>query len=377
MSDTLELIRELIARSSVTPNDAGCQHLLSERLARFGFNVEPMPRGEVANLWLRRGTKPPLFVFAGHTDVVPPGPLEKWHSPPFEPTVRDGTLFGRGAADMKGGVAAMVTACEAFVSAHPDHVGSLALLITSDEEGPSIDGTAHVVQTLEARGEKIDWCLIGEPSSEHELGDVIKHGRRGSLTAFMRVHGHQGHVAHPHKADNPIHRFAPALDALLSTRWNQGNADFPPTSFQVSNITAGTGADNVIPGELDVIFNFRFSTAVTHEALKQRVEALLDEHGLNYGIRWHLSGRPFLTREGELVAACRYAIKEIAGVETKLSTAGGTSDGRFIAPTGAQVVELGVLNASIHKVDEHVRIADLDKLSRIYAAILARLLAGT
>ncbi|MGH8501070.1 MAG: succinyl-diaminopimelate desuccinylase [Gammaproteobacteria bacterium] len=374
MSDTLDLLKTLIARPSVTPDDAGCQEIIGERLAKFGFKAEPMPSGEVSNLWLRRGTERPLFVFAGHTDVVPPGPLEQWQSPPFAPTVRDGRLYGRGAADMKGGVAAMVTACEAFVTGHPNHKGSIALLITSDEEGPAVEGTKHVIDTLERRGEKIDWCLVGEPSSEERLGDTIKNGRRGSLNGRLRVHGSQGHVAHPHHADNPVHRFAPVLAALLDTEWDRGNEHFPPTGFQVSNINAGTGADNVIPGALDVIFNFRFSTAVTQAQLQQRVEALLDAHDLRYDLKWHLSGQPFLNPSGELVAAAREAIREVDGLETTLSTGGGTSDGRFIAPTGAQVIELGPANASVHKIDEHVRVADLEVLSEIYTRLLSTLL---
>ncbi|MGI8739357.1 MAG: succinyl-diaminopimelate desuccinylase [Gammaproteobacteria bacterium] len=374
MSMTLDLATQLIARSSVTPDDAGCQRIIGERLANLGFKAEPMPAGVVSNLWLRRGTERPLFVFAGHTDVVPSGPVEQWRSPPFEPTVRDGNLYGRGAADMKGGVAAMVTACEAFVTEHPNHKGSIALLITSDEEGPALEGTKHVIDTLERRGEKIDWCLVAEPSSDQLLGDTIKYGRRGSLTGELRIHGIQGHVAHPHRADNPVHRFAPALAALVQTEWDRGNEHFPPTSFQISNINAGTGADNVIPGALDVIFNFRFSTAVTQAELEQRVEALLDAHDLRFDLEWTLSGEPFLTECGELVAVTRNAIREVTGLETKLSTAGGTSDGRFIAPTGAQVIELGPGNASIHKIDEHVRVADLETLSRIYALILTRLL---
>lgn len=374
MSEALDLLKALIARRSVTPDDAGCQQLIGERLERLGFAAEPMPSGDVSNLWLRRGGERPLFAFAGHTDVVPPGPLEKWRNPPFEPTARDGNLYGRGAADMKGGVAAMVTACEAFVSEHPNHKGSIALLITSDEEGPATEGTKHVIDTLKQRGEKIDWCLVGEPSSEERLGDTIKNGRRGSLTGRLRVHGSQGHVAHPHRADNPVHRFAPVLAELTQTEWDRGNGYFPPTGFQISNINAGTGADNVIPGELYVIFNFRFSTAVTQEQLKQRVEALLGAHGVRYDLNWVLSGQPFLNPSGELVAATRDAIREITGLETKLSTAGGTSDGRFIAPTGAQVIELGPVNASIHKIDEHVRVPDLEALSRIYTKILAGLL---
>ncbi len=374
MLAVLDLACQLIARRSVTPNDAGCQTLLSERLVTLGFTAEYMPSGGVTNLWLRRGTKAPLFVFAGHTDVVPPGPLEKWHSLPFEPTVRDGYLYGRGAADMKGSIAAMVTACENFVTTHPEHEGSIALLITSDEEGPAVAGTRHVVETLERRGEKIDWCLVGEPSSEEQLGDVIKNGRRGSLSCLLRVHGIQGHVAYPQWADNPVHRFAPVLNALATREWDQGNAHFPPTTFQISNIYAGTGADNVIPGELDVMFNFRYSTAVTADELKNHVQAMLNQAGLRYDIDWLLSGEPFLTVEGELVAACKAAIREVTGLKTRLSTAGGTSDGRFIAPTGAQVIELGPVNASIHKVDEHVGIADLETLAEIYASALEKLL---
>jgi len=374
MSDTLDLLTALVARHSLTPDDAGCQDVLIERLAKFGFEAERMPSGDVSNLWLRRGQARPLFAFAGHTDVVPTGPLEQWRSPPFEPAVRDGNLYGRGAADMKGGVAAMVTACESFVTEYPNHKGSIALLITSDEEGRAVEGTKLVIDTLERRGEKIDFCLVAEPSSDELLGDTIKYGRRGSLTGVLRVHGIQGHVAHPHRADNPVHRFAPVLAALVQTEWNCGNEHFPPTSFQVSNINAGTGADNVIPGELDIIFNFRFSTAVTQSELEQKVEALLDTHALRYDLEWTLSGEPFVTESGELVAATRAAIREITGLETKLSTAGGTSDGRFIAPTGAQVIELGPINASIHKIDEHVRVADLDTLSRVYVDVLARLL---
>jgi succinyl-diaminopimelate desuccinylase len=374
ISETVTLCCQLIARPSLTPDDAGCQALISERLAKFGFMVEAMPGERVSNLWLRRGSERPLFVFAGHTDVVPTGPLEKWCSPPFEPTLREGKLYGRGAADMKGGLAAIVTACEAFVMMRPDHKGSLALLITSDEEGPSIEGTAHVIRSLEKRGEQIDWCLVAEPSSDEQAGDVIKNGRRGSLDGVLRIHGHQGHVAHPHRANNPIHRFAPALAALVNLEWDRGSADFPPTTFQISNIIAGTGANNVIPGELDIMFNFRYSTAVTQEELKERVRAVLDAQDLHYDIGWKLSGQPFLTAEGELIAACKTAIHEVTGFETRLSTAGGTSDGRFIAPTGAQVVELGPVNASIHKIDEYVRAADLDVLSNIYTKILVRLL---
>jgi len=376
MSETLKLARALIERPSVTPEDAGCQPLLGERLKAIGFNLEPMRFDEVDNLWARRGDKGPLLVFAGHTDVVPTGPEEAWQSPPFSPIERDGQLYGRGAADMKSSIAAMLTACERFIGQHPDHKGSIAFLITSDEEGPSINGTVRVIETLEQRHEKIDWCLVGEPSSTDRVGDVIKNGRRGSLGAILTVRGKQGHVAYPHLAKNPVHLFVPALRELVSIEWDQGNDHFPPTTFQISNIHAGTGANNVIPGELEVQFNFRFSTEVTDAGLRQRVETILDKHGLDYGIDWTLSGQPFLTPEGELVTATRQAIESVAGYPTQLSTAGGTSDGRFIAPTGAQVLELGPLNATIHQIDEHTDIAELDTLSAIYEQILVNLLVS-
>lgn len=374
MSNTLDLARELIRRRSVTPEDAGCQRVIAERLAPLGFQAHHLRFGEVDNLWLRRGTEGPVLAFAGHTDVVPPGPLEKWTSDPFTPEIRDGLLYGRGAADMKSSIAAFVTACETFLHDHPDHGGSVALLITSDEEGPSVDGTVRVVEWLEGRNEKIDWCLVGEPSSSEHLGDVIKNGRRGSLSGRLLVRGQQGHVAYPQLADNPVHRALPALAELAAIEWDQGNEHFPPTSLQISNIHAGTGAENVIPGELEVMFNLRFSTEQTEEGIRHRVRAALDAHGLDCHLDWRLSGHPFLTPEGALVAAARAAIAEISGRDAALSTGGGTSDGRFIAPTGAQVVELGPVNASIHKIDEHVRVEDLDTLSRIYAGILRRLL---
>ena len=375
MSETLDLAIDLIARPSVTPEDAGCQHLMMKRLAAAGFVNEPLRFGEVDNLWSRRGTQGPLFCFAGHTDVVPPGPREEWHSDPFVPEVRDGLLYGRGAADMKGSLAAMVTAVERFVARHPGHRGSIAFLITSDEEGPAVDGTVKVVETLQARGERIDWCLVGEPSSTERVGDVVKNGRRGSLGARLVVHGVQGHVAYPHLARNPVHQALPALAELAATEWDRGNTFFPPTTFQISNIRAGTGATNVIPGDLEVLFNFRYSTETDDAQLRQRVETVLDAHGLDYAIEWTLSGHPFLTAEGELVEATRAAIREIAGIDTELSTAGGTSDGRFIAPTGAQVLELGPVNATIHKVNECVSVADLDTLSATYERLLERLLA--
>jgi len=375
-SETFALTCDLISRQSVTPEDAGCQAMMAERLKALGFKIEGMPFEEVTNFWARRGTEGPVLCFAGHTDVVPTGPVEKWSSPPFEPTLKDGMLYGRGAADMKGSIAAFMTALDRFVKAHPDHKGSIALLITSDEEGPYINGTTRVIDTLEARNEKITWAIVGEPSSTTLVGDVIKNGRRGSLGATMRVKGVQGHVAYPHLVRNPIHELAPALAELAATEWDQGNDFFPPTSFQVSNINAGTGATNVVPGEVEVLFNFRFSTEVTDSELRSRVEAILAKHNVEYEIKWNLSGQPFLTAEGDLVDAARSAIQEVTGRETELSTSGGTSDGRFIAPTGAQVVELGPVNATIHKIDECVKAEDLDTLSTIYEQMLIKLLAN-
>ena len=375
MSNTRDLAHELIRRRSITPEDAGCQPLLTERLSALGFKAEPMRFGEVDNLWARRGSEGPLFCFAGHTDVVPTGPVERWESDPFVPTERDGMLYGRGAADMKGSIAAFVTATERFIAAHPDHKGSIALLITSDEEGPAVDGTVKVIETLEARQEKIDWCLVGEPTATARLGDVVKNGRRGSLNGRLVVHGTQGHIAYPHLAANPLHLFAPALAELTTIEWDQGNAFFPPTSFQISNIHAGTGVTNVIPGDLEVVFNFRFSTEVTHQQLRERVEGVLQHHQLDYDLEWSLSGEPFLTSRGKLLDAALEAIRETTGEEPDVNTAGGTSDGRFIAPTGAQVLELGPLNATIHKVNECVSVEDLDTLSTIYERILERLLA--
>lgn len=380
MSPTTELAIELIRRPSVTPADAGCQDLIAERLAAVGFAVEPMPFGEVTNLWARRGTDAPLFCFAGHTDVVPPGPLERWSSDPFKPQVRDGLLYGRGAADMKGAVAAMVTAAERFVAGCPDHQGSIAFLLTSDEEGPAVDGTRRVIEALAARGERIDWCLVGEPSCQQRLGDTVKNGRRGSLNGHLTVLGKQGHVAYPQRADNPVHRLAPALAALCAEVWDAGSEHFPPTSFQVSNIQAGAGAENVIPDRAEVLFNLRFSTALTPALIQQRVHDLLAGHGLregaHYQLDWRLSGRPFLTEPGTLVAATRAAIRDVTGLETELSTSGGTSDGRFIAPTGAQVIEFGPLNETIHRIDECVAVADLERLTEVYAGVLAGLLGG-
>jgi succinyl-diaminopimelate desuccinylase len=374
-SPTLSLAKELIARSSITPEDAGCQQLLAGRLQKLGFHTEHLRFGKVDNLWARRGDKAPLFVFAGHTDVVPTGPLAQWRSNPFEPTVRDGRLYGRGAADMKGSLAAMVVATEEFLQQHPRHRGSIGFLLTSDEEGPALDGTVKVIEHLRSRGERIDWCLVGEPTCTDNVGDTIKNGRRGSLSGVLTVYGQQGHVAYPHLADNPVHRAAPALAELSATQWDRGNEHFPPTTFQISNIHAGTGADNVIPGELKVHFNFRYSTAVTHTGLQQCVESLLKKYQLKYRLDWTLSGKPFLTSKGELIDAVTRAIREEAGIETELSTAGGTSDGRFIAPTGAQVVELGPVNATIHKIDECVTVEELERLTAIYSRTLENLLS--
>ena len=360
MSDTLELALDLIRRASVSPKDAGCQALMMQRLAAQGFCTEPLPFGDVENFWARRGSVGPVFCFAGHTDVVPPGPLDRWRSDPFQPAIRDGFLYGRGAADMKGSLAAMVTASERFVARHPNHKGSITFLITSDEEGPAVNGTVKVIEKLQARSETIDWCLVGEPSSTSRVGDVVKNGRRGSLGGVLVVHGVQGHVAYPHLARNPIHAAVPALSELTATEWDQGNEFFPKTTLQISNIHAGTGATNVIPGTCEVGFNFRYSTQIDAES--------------DYAITWNLSGLPFLTPGGALIEAAEAAIQTVAGFTTQLSTAGGTSDGRFIAPTGAQVLELGPCNATIHQVNECVSVEDLDTLSAMYEQILVQLL---
>jgi succinyl-diaminopimelate desuccinylase len=373
MSATLELTKDLISRDSVTPEDKGCQQLLAARLSAIGFEIEHLRFGDTDNLWARRGQSGRLFAFAGHTDVVPTGPIEKWSSDPFKPEIRDGMLYGRGAADMKGSIAAFVTACERFVSENPEHDGSIAFLITSDEEGPATGGTVKVIETLEARNEKIDWCLVGEPSSTSKVGDIVKNGRRGSLNGRLTIKGKQGHIAYPHLANNPIHLAVPALTELCSIEWDQGNEDFPPTSFQISNINAGTGVTNIIPGTTDVIFNFRYSTEVTHEELQSGVETILEKHGLDYDLKWELSGKPFRTASGALVEAVKTAIKSTTGYNTELSTSGGTSDGRFIAPTGAQVVELGPINDTIHQINECVAVADLDTLSDIYEKVLSHL----
>lgn len=376
MSSTLDLARQLIACPSVTPDDAGCQQILIDRLAAIGFEIERMPFGDVSNFWAQRGKGEPLFAFAGHTDVVPTGPLDAWDSDPFRPEVRDGRLYGRGAADMKGSLAAMVTACERFIAAHPEHRGAIGFLITSDEEGPSVDGTRRVVEELQRRGVRIDMCLVGEPTAERKVGDVIKNGRRGSLGGILTVRGIQGHIAYPHLADNPIHRLAPALAELCALRFDQGNEFFPPTSFQVSNINGGTGADNVIPGSVRVMFNFRYSTETNAATLRETVESVLRKHELNFELEWRHSGEPFLTAPGALVDAARGAVLEVTGTEAALSTSGGTSDGRFIAKMGGQVLELGPVNATIHKINECVDVAELDQLSAIYESVLRRLLAG-
>ncbi len=374
MKDVLAVTKDLINRRSVTPEDAGCQDMMKNWLAELGFNNETMVFEDTTNLWSRRGNDGPVFCFAGHTDVVPSGPESAWKTPPFSATEIDGVLYGRGAADMKGSLAAMLTATRQFVKDYPDHHGSIAFLITSDEEGPFINGTTRVIDTLEARNEKIKWCIVGEPSSTDTVGDVVKNGRRGSLTGDLIVKGIQGHVAYPHLAKNPVHDASPALAELANAHWDNGNDFFPPTSFQISNIHAGTGAGNVIPGELHVCFNFRFSTEVTDRELIKRVEEILARHNLDYEIKWTFNGQPFLTDKGDLVEAAQKAISSEMDFDTELSTAGGTSDGRFIAPTGAQVVELGPVNASIHKIDEHVRIQDLYHLERIYYRIMEHLL---
>lgn len=372
--DALEFTRELIARRSVTPEDDGCQDLIARRLSPLGFACEKVERDGVLNLWARRGTSRPLLCFAGHTDVVPPGPLDQWHSDPFTPIERDGRLFGRGAADMKSSIAAFVLAVEAFVAERPAHAGSIALLITSDEEGPSVDGTVRVVELLKQRGENLDYCIVGEPSSVDSLGDVIKNGRRGSLSGRLTIRGIQGHIAYPELVKNPIHAVAPALAELTQAKWDDGNAFFPPTTWQVSNVHAGTGATNVVPGKLEMDFNFRFSNASTEQELRERLEAVLRRHGLDYSLEWSLSGSPFLTQSGELVAAVKDAIRSTTGLEAELSTSGGTSDGRFIADICAQIVELGPVNSSVHKINEFVDLETLRQLPEIYLKVLRALL---
>lgn len=376
MSDSpvIALAKDLMSRPSVTPEDAGCQTVMIKRLQALGFIIETMVFEDTTNLWARRGTQAPLFVFAGHTDVVPSGPVNQWHTHPFEPTIIDGYLHGRGAADMKGSLACMIIAIERFIAENPNHSGSIALLITSDEEGPFINGTTRVIDTLEARNEKIDMCIVGEPSSTHSVGDIVKNGRRGSITGDLIVKGIQGHVAYPHLANNPIHKALPALAELATTHWDNGNDFFPPTSFQIPNVAAGTGASNVIPGQFNVQFNFRFSTELTDVDIKRRVHSILDAHDLDYDLKWTLSGHPFLTDSGTLVDAVVEAITEINHTPPQLLTTGGTSDGRFIACTGAQVVELGPVNATIHKVNECVKVSDLEKLTTMYQRILSNIL---
>jgi len=371
---TLALTRDLIACASVTPEDAGCQSLMMARLQQAGFAVEPLRFGEVDNFWATRGSSGPLLVFAGHTDVVPPGDTGQWESDPFIATEAVADLVGRGAADMKASLAAMVVACEHFVGAHPDHSGRIGFLITSDEEGPAKDGTIRVMETLEDRGEQIDWCVVGEPSSTRELGDLVKNGRRGSLNARLVIHGKQGHIAYPHLADNPIHRAMPTLNALVAEPWDQGNDFFDPTSLQISTIRAGQGVTNVIPGSVEVLFNLRFSTEVTADEIRERCEAILDQGGLTYDIEWSLSGEPFLTEPGALLNAVIDSIESTIGHVPEVSTGGGTSDGRFIAPSGAQVVEVGHVNATIHQINERVKLADIPQLTKIYEGILERLL---
>lgn len=375
MRDVVQTTFDLVSRESVTPKDQGCQVYMDAILGPLGFNNESMIFEDTTNMWSRKGTNKPVFCFAGHTDVVPTGPAERWKYPPFEPTIADGFIYGRGTADMKGSLAAMLCATERFVKDYPNHKGSIAYLITSDEEGPFINGTTRVIDTLEARNEKIDYCIVGEPSSTINTGDVIKNGRRGSLTGDLIVKGIQGHVAYPHLVKNPIHAVAPVLAELASTTWDQGNAFFPPTSFQVSNIHAGTGAGNVVPGAVEVCFNFRFSTEVTDQQLIDKVIAVLAKHDIDYDIAWTFNGQPFITERGTLVDAVVESIKEVTGIDTELSTAGGTSDGRFIAPTGAQVIELGPENATIHKVDERVNIENIKSLENVYYATLVRVLA--
>lgn len=374
MSEVLDLTRELIRRRSLTPDDAGCQALIGERLQCAGFTIENLNFGDVSNLWATHGSGDPVFVFLGHTDVVPTGPEGEWTSPPFEPSIRDGKLYGRGAADMKSGVAAMVIAAERFVAAHPHHRGTIGVLLTSDEEGPlNENGVRRGVGEFRRRDQRIDWCVVGEPSSAEKLGDIMRVGRRGSLSGSLIVHGMQGHVAYPDKVLNPIHLAAPALAELSVTRWDEGNAEFPPTSFQISNVHSGTGALNVVPGMLEAKFNFRFCTASTAQSLRERTEAILRQHGLDFELWWDLSGEPFLTQAGALRAVVENAIKDICGIAPRADTGGGTSDARFIAPLGAEVVEVGPVNASIHKIDEHIALDELERLPDLYAAIVSAL----
>ena len=370
MSATIELAKQLIARPSLTPDDAGCQEILIARLKQLNFHIEPLPFGDVKNIWARYGTQGPLLVFIGHTDVVPTGPLEQWIYPPFDPQIHDGMLYGRGSADMKSSIAAMIVACENFIKQNANFKGSIAFLITSDEEGASIDGTAKVVEVLKQRNEKVDWCLVGEPSSDQQLGDILKIGRRGSLSGKLIIYGKQGHIAYPQLSDNPIHKSFLALQELVTTQWDQGNEFFQPTSLQISNIHAGTGAGNVIPGEIIIDFNLRYSPLITAEKIQQITNAILEKHKLEFSVQWNHSGRPFITEKGALVAACSKAVKDITNITPELSTIGGTSDGRFMAELGCQIVELGPRNNTIHQINECVAVDDLEKLTAIYYKVL-------
>jgi len=374
MSNTLDLAIALLKKQSLTPNDAGCMDLMAEYLQQRGFNIEWMNFGDTRNLWARKGTEAPLFCFAGHTDVVPTGPLEEWSTPPFEPTIKEGLLYSRGAADMKGSLAAMLTACDTFINGHCDHKGSISFLITSDEEGPALDGTVKVIDTLKQRNEKIDFCIVGEPSSHKTFGDMVRVGRRGSINGYLTLFGKQGHVAYPELVENPIHALSPILSKLTTERWDEGNEYFPPTSFQISNLNSGTGVENVVPGQLKLVFNLRFSSELTPEEIKRRVTYIVDQNSDNYELTWQVSGLPFITEKGILTTAVEQALFDTTGSKPILSTGGGTSDGRFIAPTGAQLIELGPINESIHKVNECVSVDDLDLLSLTYSKILENIL---
>jgi len=374
MSTTLELTQALLKKVSLTPDDAGCMDLMAEYLQQRGFVIEWMNFGDTKNMWARRGTTAPVFAFAGHTDVVPTGPVDEWNSPPFEPTIKAGHIYGRGAADMKGSLAAMLTACDGFITQHDNHAGSIAFLITSDEEGPATNGTVKVMEALDARGEKIDYCIVGEPTSHKSFGDMVRVGRRGSINGYLTLNGKQGHVAYPELVENPIHAFAPILSTITAERWDEGNNYFPPTSFQISNINAGTGVENVVPGELKLVFNLRFSSELTPEIIKSRITHIIDQQSDNYELVWKLSGLPFITERGELTNAVEKALLDVTGKTPILSTGGGTSDGRFIAPYGTQVIELGPINETIHKINECVSIADLDALSLTYKKILSNIL---
>ena len=374
MSTTLELTQALLKKISLTPDDAGCMDLMAEYLQQRGFVIEWMNFGDTKNMWARRGTTAPVFAFAGHTDIVPTGPVDEWDSPPFEPTIKAGHIYGRGAADMKGSLAAMLTACDGFITQYDNHAGSIAFLITSDEEGPATNGTVKVMEALDARGEKIDYCIVGEPTSHKSFGDMVRVGRRGSINGYLTLNGKQGHVAYPELVENPIHAFAPILSTITTERWDEGNDYFPPTSFQISNINAGTGVENVVPGELKLIFNLRFSSELTPEIIKSRITHIIDQQSDNYELVWKLSGLPFITERGELTNAVEKALLDVTGKTPILSTGGGTSDGRFIAPYGTQVIELGPINETIHKINEYVSIADLDALSLTYKKILSNIL---